>query len=164
MRRNEFIICCGIVFYLFVTLNYPYFSDLLIEQAKAAGNFTLDSQRGLKSEDLFLTHTIKTHHWKVTTKVSSSQPTPSPQNLSSKREVTISSQKAKLQDEGFVITHLVKPGDTLSEISLKYGVKISTLSKLNGLKGDILPVGMKLKIMSQKRDSNQKENISATSS
>lgn len=146
MSRNEFIICCGIVFYLFVTLNYPSFLDLLIDEAKAERNFTSSRQIELKSKDLLLSHTIKTHHWKVITKVSSPT-TLSSENLTPGEEVTASSQKG--QGEKFVITHLVKQGDTLSEISAKYGVKIATLSKLNGLKGDILPIGMKLKIMNQ---------------
>jgi len=155
MRRNIFIISCGIVFYLFVTLNYP-FLDLLINQAKAAGNFTTGSQIGLISEDLLLSYTIKTHHWKVTTIVSSSQTTdmakPSP--ATQKSEISASVQKAKPEQEKFVLTHIVKPGDTLGKISSKYGVKISTLSKLNNLKGDILPVGKKLKIKEAQRVNN----------
>jgi len=148
MRRNAFIISCGIVFYLFATLNYP-FLDLLIDQAKASGNSISESARGLISEDLLLSYTIKTHHWKVAPVVSSSQTTAevTAGHITQKREVSASLQKPKPQEEKFVLIYVVKPGDTLNKISSKYGVKISTLSKLNGLKGDILPLGMKLKIM-----------------
>ncbi|MEW6095375.1 MAG: LysM peptidoglycan-binding domain-containing protein [bacterium] len=131
MRRNGFIIICGLIFYLFVTFNYP-FLDLLINQAKAASS-TLDNHNELRCEDLFLSYTIKTHNWNVSspklppcasTKVNSTKPT----------------------QKKFCVTHVVKAGDTLWKISQKYGVDISTICRLNGLKRDTLSVGMKLKM------------------
>lgn len=44
-------------------------------------------------------------------------------------------------------THLVKRGDTLYEISRRYGVKVSDLKRLNGITNPRdMPVGMRLKI------------------
>jgi len=134
MQRTGFIIICGIIFYLFVTLNYP-FLDILIKQAKAASS-TVDNLTGLKCEDLFLPYTIKTHNWNV----SSVKPSSGNQSKSKKSNFSKPTQKEA------VIIHVVKPGDTLWKISEKYGVKTSTICKLNGLKKDLLVVGMKLKI------------------
>lgn len=52
------------------------------------------------------------------------------------------------QKESFII-YVVKPGDTLWKISQKYGVKISSIYKLNGLKRDTLSPKMRLKIMAK---------------
>ena len=43
-------------------------------------------------------------------------------------------------------THVVRRGDTLTEIAQKYNIKISTLRKLNGIKGSKILVGQKLRI------------------
>ncbi len=43
-------------------------------------------------------------------------------------------------------THTVKSGDTLSSIASKYGLSISELKKLNGMKGDKILAGQKLKV------------------
>lgn len=42
--------------------------------------------------------------------------------------------------------YTVKKGDTLSSIARKHGVSVATLKKRNGLKGDSIRVGQKLKI------------------
>lgn len=42
--------------------------------------------------------------------------------------------------------HVVRSGDTLSEIARKYNIKISTLKKLNGIRGSKILVGQKLRI------------------
>ena len=42
--------------------------------------------------------------------------------------------------------YTVKKGDTLSKIASRHGVSVSTLKKRNGLKGDNIRVGQKLKI------------------
>lgn len=42
--------------------------------------------------------------------------------------------------------YVVKKGDTLHKIATKHGISVSTLKKRNGLKGDNIRVGQKLKI------------------
>ncbi len=42
--------------------------------------------------------------------------------------------------------YVVRPGDTLSEIAQKYHIKVSTLKKLNGIRGHKILVGEKLRI------------------
>ncbi len=44
------------------------------------------------------------------------------------------------------MTHLVKRGETLGEIALRYNVSVSSLRKWNGLKGDRIYKGQRLKI------------------
>lgn len=43
-------------------------------------------------------------------------------------------------------TYTVRKGDTLSSIARKHGISVSTLKKRNGIKGDKIRVGQKLKI------------------
>ncbi len=43
-------------------------------------------------------------------------------------------------------TYIVQRGDTLSKISKKYNIKIDAIKKLNGLKGDNIRLGQKLKL------------------
>ena len=43
-------------------------------------------------------------------------------------------------------TYTVRRGDTLSSIARKHGISVSTLKKRNGIKGDKIRVGQKLKI------------------
>lgn len=43
-------------------------------------------------------------------------------------------------------THVIRRGDTLSEIARFYGVKVKSLRVLNGLRGDLIRVGQKLRI------------------
>jgi membrane-bound lytic murein transglycosylase D len=42
--------------------------------------------------------------------------------------------------------YTVRKGDTLSKIASKHGISVSTLKKRNGLRGDKIRVGQKLKI------------------
>ncbi|MBK8468109.1 MAG: LysM peptidoglycan-binding domain-containing protein [Chloracidobacterium sp.] len=42
--------------------------------------------------------------------------------------------------------HVVKKGDTLSGLSIEYGLSVAEIKKLNGLKSDLIKVGQKLKI------------------
>jgi LysM repeat protein len=42
--------------------------------------------------------------------------------------------------------HVVKSGDTLSEIAAKYGIGLSELRQLNGLSGNNIRVGQRLKL------------------
>ncbi len=42
--------------------------------------------------------------------------------------------------------HVVRKGDTLSGLSLQYGVSVSQIKSLNGLKSDMIRIGQKLKI------------------
>lgn len=47
---------------------------------------------------------------------------------------------------GKIINYVVKPGDTLFQISRTYGVSVEKIRKDNGLEGDTLSVGQKLTI------------------
>ena len=40
----------------------------------------------------------------------------------------------------------IKPGDTLSEISSKYGVSLQTLKELNGLDSNVIRLGQELEV------------------
>ncbi|MFH1561871.1 MAG: LysM peptidoglycan-binding domain-containing protein [Nitrospirota bacterium] len=169
MNRNEFFISVGVIFYLFVSLNYPIL-DILVNPVKAAAreaclvgatsNSTLESQDNLKSQDLLLSYTIETHKWNVHSLKSIQKPKPLPEVLppspiDSKPSIKISTPN-KPQRSGTPLTnkkppstiHVVKPGDTLWKISARYGVNGSTICKLNELKGsDMLSVGMKLQVL-----------------
>lgn len=52
---------------------------------------------------------------------------------------------AEATQEG-VIIHEVQPGDTLSEIAVKYGVTVEAIMAANGLDSDVIRVGQKLAI------------------
>lgn len=130
MSRKIFIFICGIILYLFITLNYPIL-DIVIKQAKAE-NSTFNE---LRCADLLLSYTIKAHNWNV-------QALKSP-------PVKVKESETATQ-KNFIITYTVKPTDTLWKISQKYGTNPSVIRKLNKLKGDILKVGMKLKIETKK--------------
>lgn len=47
--------------------------------------------------------------------------------------------------------YTVKPGDSLSVIAHRHGVRVKALKSLNGLKGDLIRVGQKLKIPASAR-------------
>ncbi len=47
---------------------------------------------------------------------------------------------------GRTSTYKVKKGDTLSEIAAKFGVRVSTLKRLNNLRSDLIRIGQVLKI------------------
>ena len=48
-------------------------------------------------------------------------------------------------------THVVKSGDTLSEIGRKYGISVNNLKRLNKLSSDLIKVGQVLKVITSKR-------------
>lgn len=64
----------------------------------------------------------------------------------SKSSTSKSSGNKKVTSTPKVRTHTVKKGETLSSISRKYGCTVSELKKWNGLKGNTVKVGQKLKI------------------
>jgi LysM repeat protein len=128
MSRRRLIFIYGLIFYIFITLNYPIL-EIVIKQAKAE-NSIFNEQ---KCEDLLLPHTINTHNWDV-------------KSIKSLSYVKL----PKPTQKNFIITYIVKPRDTLWKISQKYGVKPVTIRKLNNLKGNTLKIGMKLKIATKK--------------
>jgi len=44
------------------------------------------------------------------------------------------------------LVYVVKPGDTLSHIAKLHGTTVKTLKAVNGLDGDMIAVGTKLKL------------------
>ena len=64
----------------------------------------------------------------------------------SKGSTSKSSGNKKVTNTPKVRIHTVKKGETLSSISRKYGCTVSELKKWNGLKGNTVKVGQKLKI------------------
>lgn len=168
MNRTEFLVSAGVIFYLFVSLNYPLL-DVSVNLVRAA-NSTVESHYNLKSEDLLLSYAIKTHKWNVHsfTKDATSKsiqkakhlPEVLPSSLiyskpsitrgvTSKISIPDKPLTDKTSTKGVTSStiHVVKPGDTLWKIAVKYGVSGSTICKLNDLKeSDILPVGMKLQV------------------
>lgn len=142
VRKGLYIFISGIIFYLFIILNYPIL-DTLINQAKAANS--LDSFTELKCEDLFLSYTIKTHNWNVLSLKSNHT---NHTNYSQSKKSNPSKSSNPSQEKSFII-YVVKRGDTLWKISQKYGVNTSVIYKLNNLKRDTLSPNMRLKIMAK---------------
>ncbi len=57
-----------------------------------------------------------------------------------------SSSASKSASGSGAATYIVKKGDTLSGIAIKHGLSIAELKKLNGLKGNDIKIGQKLKV------------------
>jgi membrane-bound lytic murein transglycosylase D len=55
-------------------------------------------------------------------------------------------QQAKAAKESSTIIHTVKSGETLGGIAAKYHVSVADIKRWNGLKGDLIQIGQKLKI------------------
>jgi len=65
----------------------------------------------------------------------------------SRREEVEAEQRAQSDNyRGSVRYHIVKKGQTLSNIAAKYGISVSSLKKMNHIKGSKVSVGQKLKI------------------
>jgi LysM repeat protein len=56
------------------------------------------------------------------------------------------------------VTHIVKSGDTLSELAEKYKITIQQLKQINGLTSDNIKIGQKLYVQLTKPTSNKKSN------
>lgn len=63
-----------------------------------------------------------------------------------RRPVEIKAHPRSQGHSGGSRTYTVRKGDTLSSIARKHGISVSTLKKRNGLKGDKIRVGQKLKV------------------
>ncbi len=63
---------------------------------------------------------------------------------------------------GPATTYVVKPGDSLSVIAHRHGVKTADLRAANGLKGDKIVVGQKLKIVGATKKSAATDKAAAT--
>jgi len=59
----------------------------------------------------------------------------------------VSAPKAAAPAAGSTTTYVVKPGDSLSVIAHRHGIKTADLRAANGIKGDKIIVGQKLKIV-----------------
>lgn len=55
--------------------------------------------------------------------------------------------------------HIVKKGDTLAQIAKRYNTSVSTLRRLNGVRGDQIHVGQSLKISSNTSTTNDKTKV-----
>ena len=63
-----------------------------------------------------------------------------------KEQTKVVAQTTSTGKGGRSSTYKVKRGDTLSEIAAKYGVRVSTLKRLNNLRSDLIRVGQVLKL------------------
>jgi lysophospholipase L1-like esterase len=63
-----------------------------------------------------------------------------------KEQTKLVAQSTSTGTGGRSSTHKVRKGDTLSEIAAKYGVRVSTLKRLNNLRSDLIRIGQVLKI------------------
>ncbi|MGM9815872.1 MAG: LysM peptidoglycan-binding domain-containing protein [Lepagella sp.] len=73
-------------------------------------------------------------------------------------------KKGKKQEKKAATTHSVKSGENLSTIAKKYGTTVSELKKANGLKGDELHPGDKLKLPSKGKSTSKKSSKSKSGS
>ncbi len=63
-----------------------------------------------------------------------------------KEQTKVVAQSNSAGTGGRTTTYKVRKGDTLSEIAAKYGVRVSTLKRLNNLRSDLIRIGQVLKI------------------
>ena len=66
--------------------------------------------------------------------------------------------------DGERITHKVRKGETLSHISMKYGVSVNNIRRWNGIKGNNIRVGQKIVIYSNNKGPASSSASSKTSS
>ena len=86
-------------------------------------------------------------------------------NKKKKSDTTASSskkkdKKSKKKEKKAPTNHNVKSGENLSTIAKKYGTTVSALKKANGLKGDELHPGDKLKLPSKEKSTSKKSSKS----
>jgi membrane-bound lytic murein transglycosylase D len=55
-------------------------------------------------------------------------------------------QAERAPDPPKIITHVVQPGETLSSIARRYGVRVLDIKRLNGMSSDAIRVGQRLRI------------------
>ena len=79
-------------------------------------------------------------------------PTTAPKaSAASAPKVSAPKAKAPVSVSGPVTTYVVKSGDSLSMIAYRHGVKTAVLREANGIKGDRIVVGQKLKVPGAKK-------------
>jgi LysM repeat protein len=71
---------------------------------------------------------------------------PKPSQVTKKLSSASSTKKEGSSASAKTLIYIVKEGDSLWKISQRFGVKVDEIKKLNGLKSDILRVGMILKL------------------
>lgn len=81
------------------------------------------------------------------TSVASVDPTPAPDAASASRTKSKDKEPAaEAAPRTVARTHTVRSGDTLGNIAAKYGLSVAEVKRLNGLKGDKILAGQKLKV------------------
>lgn len=73
--------------------------------------------------------------------------TPKARRVSAPKVSAPKTAKSDTSASGPATTYVVKPGDSLSVVAYRHGVKTADLRAANGLKGDKIVVGQKLKIV-----------------
>ena len=68
------------------------------------------------------------------------------------RGTKASGSAGKATESGRAMNHRVQKGDTLSALSLKYGIPVTEIRKINGLKNDTLKIGQRLQLATRNEE------------
>ncbi|MEP2775806.1 MAG: LysM peptidoglycan-binding domain-containing protein [Luteolibacter sp.] len=74
------------------------------------------------------------------------KPTPSPTVTTPKPVAPKPQPKPTPKPQPKIVYHTVRKGDTLTKIGRTYGVTVSALRRSNGISGDLIRIGQRLKI------------------
>jgi LysM repeat protein len=71
------------------------------------------------------------------------------------RSTKVSGPAEKATKSGKAINHKVQKGDTLASLSRKYGIPVTEIRNINGLKSDTLKIGQTLQLVTSNEEENQ---------
>lgn len=100
----------------------------------------------LKSNMIYVGQKLKIYTNSPPPKTSSTASTNATANTSTTNTTNTSNQSSSTSTKTQNIVHIVKSGETLSAIAIKYGVSVENIKKWNNLSSDKLSIGQKLTI------------------